>query len=425
MAAHLGALIDDLAGCGLTVCSVVTDNAKNEIKTVRLVGEKYNVFRVPCLSHTANLVIGDFFDAQYPGHKVFEELRKLMNVLPHIKRDDQFYGCTSVCETRWFSLWDFFHFVVAREVDIREFLKQRCQTQAIIAAREVFERYDFAGILPYLTVMGSFIKWTEGEDSTLGTAWGLIRYVHQMLTARAAQPVLQGINFAPLFLRFFDSRFTTTADVPEMLLAYLMTSDGLQWYRSLRNETIGACEFTQESVKTAVEPLLRWFIEFATFNWEPFEETWNWYLKEASFRGKGNISFWERTRGGGGMFTPSGSTRRQIRFALGTLGLILAIMPVSESGVERIFSHLRDLLRPTRDRMEPELVEARLVVKLNNYPDMATSAARLAELDKPEGHLERVLPPLQLPPPGPPVIPRFAPGSRLRTVSIPSPDVGQ
>jgi hypothetical protein len=223
------------------------------------------------------------------------------------------------------------------------------------------------------------------------------------------------VKYASVCLAFFDSRFTTTADVPQMLLAYLMTNAGLQWYRQLTNERIGTRDFSQKSVDDAVAPLLRWFIEFTSFSWNEFAESWNWYLKDGDFHGEGNIRFWTRVRSR--LVIPKQWTKPKIYVALGTLGLILAIMPVSESGVERIFSHLRDLLRPRRDQMAPELVDARLVVKLNNYPDTGTCEARLRELDNAERSPEAVIHPIEAPPPDPPVIPRFAPGSLFRTLS--------
>jgi hypothetical protein len=63
------------------------------------------------------------------------------------------------------------------------------------------------------------------------------------------------------------------------------------------------------------------------------------------------------------------------------LGVILATMPVSESGVERIFSHLRDLLLSHREAMQAPLLDAKLVIKLNNYLDKATCEDTLQALD--------------------------------------------
>jgi hypothetical protein len=109
------------------------------------------------------------------------------------------------------------------------------------------------------------------------------------------------------------------------------------------------------------------------------EWTWAWYLENATFGDLGNVSFWTRFRAT--MLRPAGAVRPVLCDALGTLGLIFAIMPVSESGVERIFSHLRDLLLPHRDGMDAELVQARLLLKLNHYPDEVTCEERLRHLD--------------------------------------------
>jgi hypothetical protein len=96
--------------------------------------------------------------------------------------------------------------------------------------------------------------------------------------------------------------------------------------------------------------------------------------------------------------------------ALRMVGLIFAIMPVSESGVERIFSHLRNLLLPHRDRMDAELVQARLLIKLNHHPDETTCEERLRHLDRvdPAGCERFPIPTFGNPLSGPASIPGFA-----------------
>jgi hypothetical protein len=182
-----------------------------------------------------------------------------------------------------------------------------------------------------------------------------------------------------------------------MPFAYLMTRSGLEWYRDLSDEGIGPCRLTQVLVNELTEPVRRWYVELAGCSWDVFEGTWVWYLRSAEFGDLGNVTFWMRFRGN--MVRLEGRAGPVLCETLGTLGMIFAIMPVSESGVERIFSHLRDLLLPHRDRMDARLVEARLLVKLNHYPDEETCEERLRHLDEVgwegPGHL-------LVPPPGVP-----------------------
>jgi hypothetical protein len=409
---YLGKLIRDLNRRGLTTCGVVTDNAKAEIKTVNLLKEEHSVFRVPCLSHTANLVIKDFFTQLYPKHNAITELNALVNVLPHGKGDD-FHGCPTLTVTRWFCLWDLFTYVVSHYELIEEFLQSDPSVTNRDEILAIFKRYDFRGILPFLTLICSFIKWTEGEDSTLSAAWGLILHVHRTLVVWKSQLM----SYANLFLDCFAERFTKTADVSGMLMAYLMSSDGLTWYRSLNRETVGECILTQELVNDLSASVRDWFVKLTGLDAHIFEQTWMWYLANGSFEGEGRISFWSTMRTTKVRFP--GRTDKVLCWALGTLGLLLTIMPVSEAGVERIFSHLRDLLLAHRVQMEAELVDARIILKLNNYPDRITCAARLRELDRVPSPDQIIIAPL----PVPAVqrnIPRFAahPGSGLPQVDL-------
>jgi hypothetical protein len=374
LARELGALIGELRRRCLTTCGVVTDNANGEIKTVKLLKQEHSVFRVPCLSHTANLVIKDFLGRLYPGRNALKELGALIEVLPR-GFGAAFHGCPTLTVTRWFCLWAFFTYVVDHYDAIKGFLELGLRVQHRDRVLEIFRLYDFRGLLYFFALIGSFIKWTEGRDSTLGTAWGLVLYVHRALAAR----VSQGVPYAAVFLECFAERFTTTADVSKMLAAYLMTRDGLAWYQSLDSDSVGGCRLTQKTVNDMTASVRRWFVGLTGFDDAILDATWNWYLATGSFGDRGTISFWSAIRSS--RILLPGETEQVLCLALGTLGLLMAIVPVSEAGVERMFSHMRDLLLPHRDQMKARLIEARIIVKINNYPDEATGEAHLRPLD--------------------------------------------
>jgi hypothetical protein len=92
---------------------------------------------------------------------------------------------------------------------------------------------------------------------------------------------------------------------------------------------------TQALVNDLTHPIRRWFVELTAYDWDRFEETWVWYVQNATFEDHGNVSFWTRSRGT--VVKPTGRAKPVLCEALGTLGMIFAIMPVSESGVEWIF----------------------------------------------------------------------------------------
>jgi hypothetical protein len=224
IARALGSVIEDLGSHGLSTCSVVTDNAQSEVKVVKILSSQYSVFRVPCLSHPANLVIHDFFGILYPDHNVFKELGYMIDALLRPGPGGPFHGCPTLTPTRWFCLWDLFTYVVGRYEDIGRFLAGIVPVSGRVHPFEIFTRYDFRNIVCFLELVGSFIKWSECEDSTLGTAWGLVLHVNSSLLSAAER----GVPYAGVFLQCFASRFTETAGVKEMLQAFLMTRRGLE-----------------------------------------------------------------------------------------------------------------------------------------------------------------------------------------------------
>jgi hypothetical protein len=401
IAAEMSIIIQDLQERGFTPLGVVTDNASAEIASVELLIQDYSVFRVPCLSHTANLVIGDFFEECFPGRDVFKQLRKLINALPRRNNTERFYGCPSLTETRWFCLWDLFRYVLDNYDRINDFLRPGPkETKAHFAARKVFQLYDFRGILPFLEVIGRFIKWTEDENSTLGMAWPIVGHIHDFLT----QLVARGVPYAAEFLNVFTKRITKSADLPHMLLAYLMTRDGLKWYQNLDVQVFGEHRVTQDFVKVEAGKVLTWFGSLMCQDPERFAEIWNHYLQISpdDFGHCGKISFWKRMCSTEINIPGRG---RVLCEALGILGIIMGMMPVSESGVERIFSHLRDMLLVNALSMGSDLIQARLLVKLNAFPDAEFSQARLAELDAAERRSEEsIVPAIALP------VPELQPG---------------
>jgi hypothetical protein len=131
----------------------------------------------------------------------------------------------------------------------------------------------------------------------------------------------------------------------EMLLAYLMTRDGLEWYQTLRDEAIGSCRLTQTLVNELPRLVRCWFVELTACDWGIFEETWAWYLQNAIFGDQGNSAFWTGFRRK--MVKPTGRAKPVLCEALGTLAMILVIVPVSESGVEPVFCTSEGPIAPT------------------------------------------------------------------------------
>jgi hypothetical protein len=97
---------------GFIVCSIVTDNARNEIAAVRSLSNDLRIplFRVPCSCRTASLAVKDFLEEVFPavgGRNFFDRMTELLNLLPHQRQRDAFHGIPRPCPSRWVSLGEF------------------------------------------------------------------------------------------------------------------------------------------------------------------------------------------------------------------------------------------------------------------------------------------------------------------------------
>jgi hypothetical protein len=209
-------------------------------------------------------------------------------------------------------------------------------------------------------LIGRLIEWTESEASRLGGAFRLIRLVPW----RCGELIADGIPHAGTFRDCFAARFTGTADVPELLLSYLATRHGLEWYRALVSERIGGSVLTKTIVVETTAVLRGRFADLLGAPADLLEMTWDHYLQTGEFhRSESEGEYSTRVRaetvriGGLPVLHSCGP--------LGEMGLILTTMPASEAAAERIFSHVRNLFGQRGHAMASDLLEARVVAKLN------------------------------------------------------------
>jgi hypothetical protein len=92
IAASLAEVVAELRAKDFIIAAIVTDNASNEIAAVKELASRTHLplVRVPCISHTVNLAVHDFFTAVF-GKGVFEDhMRELHNALPTHEQGDPF-----------------------------------------------------------------------------------------------------------------------------------------------------------------------------------------------------------------------------------------------------------------------------------------------------------------------------------------------
>jgi hypothetical protein len=353
-------VVDDLTDRGFILCAVVTDNAANEIATVRLLAEKIQrpIVRIPCLSHTLNLAVEDFFTAVFGKGVFIADLRDLSASLPTASEGDAFYGLESICPTRWLCFGGFVRTIV-RKHDIAMSLVDPGST-----AGRVLRKDNFLELDECFGVVNSFMTSTESRKSFLDGFWS---------AALQALRDLAGLHgrrnmYAQTFARAVRDRLARTADLGQLVLGFLVTEPGLAWYRGLRPAGESAGGFSQSSVLSLVDTFLRHFVQIFEANPEWFFRAFDVYLNRIDWpAGRAPLSFWQdvwktNTR----RYTYEDASYKWVA----SMAFILMRMPCSEAEVERLFSRMRLITGKRSRRIKRDLLEARLTLQVNS-PMMA------------------------------------------------------
>jgi hypothetical protein len=282
---------------GFIVCAVVKDNASNEKASLdpessKSAQQKANVplFRIPCLSHTASLAVGGPRGQSF-GENVMKDMRTIRDALPHAMIVDRFYGMPSIVETRWLCLGEFTAYIDRHYPEVADALAAKEH------ASSVLHRCRFADLCGCLAAMNRFVKWTEGDGT------GLCCACEQILRTMAdfQQLRVRGNLYASDFEAAFSDRRSRTADLRQILLAFLVTWRGLSWFQSLplwSPDPRGPIPRSRQSVVLWTGSVRRRFETIIGADSQNFARTWTDYLHHAEFREDDSVlTFWHREQG--------------------------------------------------------------------------------------------------------------------------------
>jgi hypothetical protein len=369
--AALATVVRELHLKRFVVCAAVTDNASNEILAVKnLPGVTgYPLVRVPCMSHTLNLAVHDFFTDVF-GKNVFEtDLQAFYEVLRRGSRGDHFRGLSSPCRTRWLSFGALVERIVAEYDDALRLFGDSSH----IAQR--FRGYNFPELDACFRVVNALMTWTESKHSFLDAVWSAALEALGKLAALHSH----GNSCAAHFQRAVCDRLFRTADVGQLLLGYLITERGLAWYRGLPPypQPNGFC---CSSVWSMIGEFLRFFVNLFDADCERFMRAFHVYLSRAVWpTHQPVVQFWN----GLSACSPTCFSEEPASYQLiAEMALILMRMPCSEAEVERVFSRMRDIVGKRSLRIKRDLLESRLVLQMNG-PTMTPD--QLSALDDLEG----------------------------------------
>jgi hypothetical protein len=245
-------VVGELVDRHFILCSIVTDNAANEAAAVRELAERTQVpvVRIPCLSHTLNLAVQDCLTALVGKDVFVKDLRELYTALPTAFERDAFYGLESICPTRWLCFGKFVN-TILRKSDLA--IKA---VDPKSPAGEVLRKYHFVQLDECFTVLNRLMTSSESRTSFLDGVWS--RALGALSELKAAH--LRRNRYALKFSETIRNRLTTTADIGQLILGFLITERGLAWSRALARDAESGVGFTQGSVLELIHPFVSHFV---------------------------------------------------------------------------------------------------------------------------------------------------------------------
>jgi hypothetical protein len=354
----------DLRKRGFIVVAVVTDNARNEIKAVEDLSSKSFpglpyapfVFRIPCLSHTLNLVLVDFAKTAFGKHNIYTDITYIRESLPLKAR----FKIPTPCATRWTSLNKFVRYLLMNYSQIVALINTHKQRSRITEAMVRLGRYRWNELEPCLAIIDDFVNWASSQSKFMTGAWS---------RAIAAATQLQhlgdsGNHYGGIFADKLMTRMRETADMSLLILSHLMSRTGVKWYCGLPDDGGDGDLSSKESVDRLVRPLLEQFREFLGADATVWYDTWNEHRSGRGVADGTTTSEYWRTREVDAIAREHGAPFRPWSH-LATMARILGHLPCSEAAVERLFSLMRLIFGTRSQSMLEDLIEARLFLMLH------------------------------------------------------------
>lgn len=371
LAELVSSLITQLVNNKTEVVSICTDNAINN-KTAFDGGEKSaqqlsGIFfiRVPCSAHTADLAIHDMFMNDKPYHFVIENINILLSNIPK--------GCyrkgfkPKLKTIRWDSLYKCVTFICNH---IEQFKASHLEivTDGI---KTIESKVGWCNLKNMLEIMWNFIQQVEKDHVCIADI-----VPHYF---KAYNDLLSMDNpTAHKLAVHLKRRFHKTCPLQLPMFAYMLTKDGLTYYRNNKDEQkkiltasrkgiIGyMTELKSENklIKANIRYFKKYLKTFEINNFDQYNiaiEMWN----DFSFQNK-NCS---------------------IPFSFFNIATNVLCIPSSEAAVERLFSSLSKVASSQMCNISPVTLNARLIVKFDSIFQNA-GPIKWEDLAKPEQSLK-------------------------------------
>jgi hypothetical protein len=190
--------------------------------------------------------------------------------------------------------------------------------------------------------------------------------------------------YASDFEAAFSDRVSKTADLRQILLAFLVTGRWLSWFQSLppwSPDPPGPIPRLRQSVVLWTESVRRQFETIIGADSRNLARTCTDYLHHAKFREDDSVlTFWRREQSRTSSFGWGGHTTPASYIPLSIMAEMLLTLPCSEAAVERVFSHFKIITGDHRYPLGDEILEALLTIRLQRSANAAEVSTRLAKI---------------------------------------------
>jgi hypothetical protein len=337
MSNDISPMIRDLEARNYIVTAVCTDNASNEQALLNPVHEfslqqqtGLPIIRIPCTAHTANLALHDVLEAK--PDCILQQIRKIMAAIP-TQVGSPFCQLPRLNEERWYSLGDVTSYIVTHRISIESYLEAKGQSEALMAFRTV-------GICELNDVMTAYRVFLKHVEANSTSYFEVFPHLSKFLLALERLSIVRNRHAAALSQSLLR-RFSSTADMTLLLACYVLTKEGLAWYKSIRrdsNEGMALKKMVCNGLETLtssfhhdpkiVKELFEMFVETATFGEASTREYWSGLDPQAE-AGEKNVPI----------------------FPLVDIAKRVQAFAATETSCERLFCQLRNMVGDFRHRL--------------------------------------------------------------------------
>ena len=345
-------VVNELKALNTEVIAINTDNAANnkkalngDVNSAQALSDSHFI-RQPCAGHTLNLAIGDTFHrADSYFHFVIDDVRTLIHHAPKGTYREGYR--LELLNIRWVSLFKCVDFIYNH----LDKYKANPNPEVQYILQKIQHEINWDILHKVLLIFNNFLMHLEYNLSTI------VDIIPAFLAAYKDLSQLPG-NLPLLALNNLQNRFMTTCPLHLPWAAFLLTRDGLEFFRNPDNNFN-----RQYLVNSIIVALSNYMAErkieqkLIEMNLHYFQDYLQNFSIEAFTTFTSAYNMWKQLA--------------DIPPSFRSLAKEILSIPSTETACERLFSALSAVTQSQMCNISPEMVNARLMVKFDSIFERA------------------------------------------------------